>query len=466
MEELEDILRKRATRNTSEDSLYAPHPEPDGSADVCPRCGDRGWFTTDVPVGHQEFGRVVTCQCQQQRIDDERHTRLLRYSNLEYLARFTFETLTPRGRSGDQESQDLFEEAHRAALEYAENPSGWLVFSGPNGSGKTHLAAAIGNRRIDGGHVVFYSHVSDLLDHLRATFSPASETAYSDLFEQVKNIPLLILDGLGSHSTSPWAEEKLQQVINHRYDVGLPTIITVTGPLEDLEQFILSRLRTEGLSRIMELQSPVPDRTRRLGRIETQMLQRMTFESFDVRGNNPTAGQRASLEGAHQAAKNFAADPDGWLTLLGNTGVGKTHLAVAIAVEQMKRGNPAFFVLVSDLLDHLRFTFSPESTVTYDHVFEEVKNTPLLILDDLGRQHNTPWAVEKLYQIIVHRYNSRAPTVITAVSDLAETRDPIASRIKDPSLSQLIIIEVPDYRDKKRSWQGQRRSSVKRKATR
>ena len=58
----------------------------------------------------------------------------------------------------------------------------------------------------------------------------------------------------------------------------------------------------------------------------------------------------------------------------------------------------ALFTFVPDLLDHLRATYSPNSPVQYDQLFEQVKSTPLLILDDLGAETSTPWAKEKLYQ--------------------------------------------------------------------
>ena len=119
----------------------------------------------------------------------------------------------------------------RPRRDFAEAPEGWLVILGPHGSGKTILAAAAANRCIDRGHVVFFSHVPDLLDHLRATFSPTSDIAYSELFEQVKSTPILVLDGLGSHSTTPWAEEKLGQIINHRYNAALPTVVTTAASL-------------------------------------------------------------------------------------------------------------------------------------------------------------------------------------------------------------------------------------------
>jgi DNA replication protein DnaC len=452
MENLGDILKR----------LDATRPSPDGSsdgrrmeapsqpADVCRICGGRGWYTPDVPAGHPSFGRIVTCDCQKERLIEERSTRLLRYSNLGHLTRFTFDTLDARGRADDPESQRLFGNACETAVEYADNPAGWLIFTGPNGSGKTHLAAAIANRAIQQGHVVFFVHVPDLLDHLRATYAPASDISYSEMFDQVVNTPLLILDGLGSQSTTPWAQEKLHQIINHRFNAQLPTIVTTALDLEELDPYIRTRLQSPGLGRILEVRSRQPAQVHRLGRIEPEMLRRMTFETFDMRGNNTSDAHRRSLEAACQFAKNYAADPDGWLTIFGETGVGKTHLAVAIASERMRQGQPVFFAFVPELLDYLRYTFTPESRVTYDRIFDEIKNTALLILDDLGQENSSPWAYEKLYQIIVHRHNTRLPTVITSMVDFSEERGPISSRVQDPSVSQLIRIDAPDYRIKER----------------
>ena len=458
MENLGDILRRLATaRNISGGDPPAQAADDLGErSDSCDVCAGRGLFTPNVPAGHPDFGRVLTCRCQGDRLTAERSARLLRYSNVGHLARFTFDTLDPRGRADDPESRGLFNEAYHTALEYAEDPVGWLVLAGPSGAGKTHLAAAIANRCIDSGHVVFFVHVPDLLDHLRATFAPTSEISYSDLFEQVRTTPLLIMDGLGSHSSTPWAQEKLHQIVNHRHNAELPTVLTTSTDIAELDPYLKSRFEAPDLSRIVAVRRREPEPVHLLGRIEPEMLRRMTFETFDVRGNNPGAKQRGSLEGAYQCARNYAADPHGWLTLFSDTtGVGKTHLAVAIAVERMGRGDRVFFAFVPELLDYLRYTFTPESRITYDRVFDEVKNTPLLILDDLGRERSSPWAEEKLYQIIVHRHNARRPTIITSAIDFDPVDDdretgPISSRIRDLSIGDLIRIEAPDYRNKDR----------------
>ncbi len=171
----------------------------------------------------------------------------------------------------------------------------------------------------------------------------------------------------------------------------------------------------------------------------------MTFDNFDWKRVNLPPEQRENLKEAYRLALDFAKAPDGWLVFQGINGCGKTHLAAAIANYLLKEGKPVKFEVVPDLLDHLRLTFSPESTVSYDQLFEEVKNAPLLILDDLGKQSTTPWAQEKLYQVINHRYNFRLPTVVTTNCTTDELDSPISSRFVDPKISIFFNITAPDY---------------------
>ncbi len=451
MESLGDIL-KRLGDTTSGRRVAAggsqPHapPGPEEQTPACPACGGRGWFTPEAPAGHPDFGRVVTCECQRERIAEERTARLLRYSNIGHLTRFTFDALNTEGLSSDSDSRAAFREAYAAAAAYAEapEPEGWLVLAGPTGSGKTHLSAAIANRCIENGKTVFFAHVPDLLDHLRASFGPDSEVSYTELFEQVRSAPMLVLDELDARGSTPWAHEKLRQIVNHRCSAQLPTVVT-TGGVDELDPYIAARLRSAG--RVVPLPGARPqDPLHRLGAIEPEMLRRMTFDTFDVRGNNPDDDQQKSLNAAFKVAKSYAEDPDGWLTLFGEAGVGKTHLAVAIASARIEAGHPVFFAFVPDLLDHLRYTFMPDSRVTYDRLFDEVKGAELLLLDDLGKERTSPWAQEKLYQIIVHRHNARLPTIVTTSLDFTKEKESIASRFRDGSVVDMHRIEAPDYR--------------------
>jgi DNA replication protein DnaC len=126
-----------------------------------------------------------------------------------------------------QDDLKTLRKAVSAAVAFAEKPQGWLVFLGGPFSGKTHLAAAIGNHHIDLGGQSIMVEISELLDYLRQTFSPKSDVSFDRRFNEIKSTSLLLLDDLKeSGSSSVWAEDKLSQILNYRYYANLPTVIT------------------------------------------------------------------------------------------------------------------------------------------------------------------------------------------------------------------------------------------------
>ncbi len=370
---------------------------------------------------------------------------LQQFSNLGALSRLTFENLQPQGRPG-KEPVANFPRAFEAAREYAEQPEGWLILVGPNGCGKTHLACAIANLRLQKAEPVFYIVTADLLDHLRAAFHPNSDTEHDSLFEQVKNVPLLILDDLTMTVNTPWAKGKLEQLLNHRYNLQLPTVITTYVPVDEIDDSISGHLLDQNLCNIYIIGKSKSNALDRLDGMQLQLLRDMTFQNFDSRRMNLSSEERDNLGNAFKVAKNFAEYPQGWLVFLGVNGCGKTHLAASIANHLRARGEPPLFIVVPDLLDHLRSAFSPDSKNSYDSLFEMIRKAPVLLLDDFGEQCTTPWAQEKLYQLINYRYNARLATVITTSYPLEDIEARISSRLVDPSISLVFNIRVPDYR--------------------
>ncbi|MBM2824643.1 MAG: dnaC [Dehalococcoidales bacterium] len=414
-------------------------------AATCPVCKGVKFVYPLLPSGKTDFSQVVPCRCTEKGPDAIRQTRLQRYSNLGALTRLTFDKLLPRGRSENPLEQERFSQAYQAAHAFAAEPKGCLVLSGPSGSGKTHLAAAIANHRIANNQPVFYVTTPDLLDHLRASFSPSSEMPYDEFFEQVRNTPLLILDDLGAQSSTTWAKEKLEQLLNYRLNNQLPTVIVSILPIAELEDRMRTRLTAPGFSQIYEIGEEASASLIYGWPPGFELEKSMTFDNFDWKRVNLPLEQRQNLEAAFERAVNFAKSPDGWTVFQGVNGCGKTHLAAAIVNYRYQHRQPALFVVVPDFLDHLRSTFSPESKTSYDQLFETVKNTPLLVLDDFGRQTTAPWPKEKLYQVINHRYNARLPTVVTTNLSTDEMDSPISSRFVDPKISVLFNITVPDY---------------------
>jgi DNA replication protein DnaC len=78
-------------------------------------------------------------------------------------------------------------------------------------------------------------------------------------------------------------------------------------------------------------------------------------------------------------------------------------------------------------------------------VFEQVRNVPLLILDDLGSQTGTPWAEEKLFQLLNYRYNACLPTVITTSLTVTAMDARLASRLTDPQVSTILLMGRFDF---------------------
>jgi DNA replication protein DnaC len=429
----------------------------------CPHCQGLGYLRNDVPLGHPDFGKVDICTCRHKQIAKQVGQRLFALSNLEELHHLTFENFKPRGRVGLAPLQaDSLERAFNHANQFSQNLNGWLLLQGPFGCGKTHLAAAIGNFAVSMGVPTLFLTIPDLLDTLRFAFD-SPDTTFEKRFEEIRNAPLLILDDFGTQNATNWAQEKLFQIINFRYINHLPLVVTTNLALEEIEARISSRLRDpELVTRVQILATDFRDPMDDTGYsdLSSLSLQRgRTFATFDSRkGEGIPAKDLKSLEKAFQFARQFAEKPSGWLVFTGPHGSGKTHLAAAISFYRADLGERPIFVVVPDLLDHLRATFSPSSAVSYDRRFEEVKTTPLLILDDLGTQSTTAWAREKLYQLFNYRYNAELPTVITTSDTLDEIDPRLRSRILDTRLCTISGISVPSYRGSPRRGKSGSRS--------
>ncbi len=426
----------------------APSGGPGGDADVCPRCGGVGWLGRDVPVGHPDFGKAFPCDCIAGELASRRLSSLEHLTQIADLSEMTFEHFHVEAPGNSPEQIRSLRSAYAAAREYADNPSGWLVLHGGFGCGKTHLAAAIVNEHLRRGRSALFIVVPDLLDQLRATFSAESDETYVARFDAVRDAPLLVLDDLGTQATTPWAGEKLFQILNHRYNARLPTVITSNRDLEELDGRLRSRLGHFGLVRPVEIKAldyrgGVVRQGAELSSL--QVHSDCTFDSWDARVGELKPELAANLARALDLARRFAGEPSGWLVFTGQYGCGKTHLAAAIANQRVAEGGTSLFVVVPDLLDHLRATFSPTSRIAYDTRFDEVRSAELLVLDDLGTESATPWAREKLYQILNHRYAARLPTVITTASSLKDLHPRLRSRMLDRRRCVVFELLVPPY---------------------
>ena len=165
----------------------------------------------------------------------------------------------------------------------------------------------------------------------------------------------------------------------------------------------------------------------------------MRFHTWRDRGN-------LSLSLAYFTAKGMARGNLSWgnlLILAGPTGVGKTHLALAIAWEWFDDGFRVLFTRVDDLLDRLRRGYDDSS---YHQTLDFIRCCGLLVLDDLGAEHAKEWAGERIDRIVDWRYLDRMPLVVTTNAKSEDLAPRVASRLADHSCSVVAQIDVEDYR--------------------
>lgn len=206
----------------------------------CPECDGVGWFRPRLPLDHPDARTLIPCRCTQAKRTHKRIAQLRAMSHLEAFADKTFATF-------NQFAPGL-QVAYQRAQAFVQQPQSWLTLLGPCGCGKTHLAAAIAHAALDAEVPALFVVVPDLLDHLRSTYSPASEVRYDKLFDTVRSVEVLILDDLGTESATPWAREKLYQLINHRYNHRLATVFTSNVRLEQLDPRVASRMHDPALN--------------------------------------------------------------------------------------------------------------------------------------------------------------------------------------------------------------------------
>lgn len=174
-----------------------------------------------------------------------------------------------------------------------------------------------------------------------------------------------------------------------------------------------------------------------------------TLGNFDPYANPP--GTMKAVEKVEEYLKNWDENRElgRSLYLSGDVGTGKTHLAVAVMNELIrKRRVPSLFVTVPELLDNLRGAYMVPGR-DLDEWMEAVKNADLLVLDDLGSEKPTDWVRERIFVIVNHRYREALPTIFTSnigPKDLgAKLGERTASRII-AMCEEGIDIEGDDYR--------------------
>ena len=172
-----------------------------------------------------------------------------------------------------------------------------------------------------------------------------------------------------------------------------------------------------------------------------------TFENFKA--------ENEELKKALLKARGFVEkfpDVEQGLMFVGPVGVGKTHLAAAIANELINNLYSVVFGNVTDLITLIRSTYSKEADITEAEIIKTfTEDTDLLIIDDLGKENVSEYTATILYQIINRLYEYEKPLIITTNFNssmlkrkFGEKGDAIVSRIAE--MCEFVKISSDDWR--------------------
>jgi DNA replication protein DnaC len=211
---------------------------------ACPVC--KGFGVVETPGG-----KAVTCRC---RIVDlgEARMRAAQIPSRYMSCQIKNYDVTP-------DSHPSHARARMAARRFIEEwPRRYgLLFVGPVGVGKTHLAAAILRQLVEEcGVRGIFCDFSDLLERIQATFSKANSDSADDVLAPYRDADLLVLDELGARRPTPWVQDVLYGLINTRYNRERVTIATsnfMDSPRRAGEETLEGRIGVTVRSRLYDM---------------------------------------------------------------------------------------------------------------------------------------------------------------------------------------------------------------------
>lgn len=181
----------------------------------CEFCQGTGWIVDNVE------GRSLAKRC---RCFMERQANiLLEQANIP--RRYTHCTF---------DNFEIHDDSHRHAIKISKQfvknypvQDVGLLFIGPCGVGKTHLAVATMNELIQKKKThCYFIDFRDLIRKIQSSYSPDSPLTDSDIFAQIFQQDVLVLDELGAKRTTAWVEETVFYIINTRYNNKKLTLFT------------------------------------------------------------------------------------------------------------------------------------------------------------------------------------------------------------------------------------------------
>jgi len=205
----------------------------------CSICNDTE-FVHPVIDGKPDYTKVVSCQCVRAEKDKKKQDALVSYCEIpEKGQQMTFDNFTIC--TGNRYAFDIC-----LAIAKGESEYNFITLLGKTTRGKTHLAMAICNYRLKEKQPAKYTYVPLLLEELKAGFKKDGDDSYLSRYNVLLNVPLLLLDDLGVENATPWAQEKLDTLVDYRLMHKLTTVVTTNLQLNEVSFRIRARLKRDG----------------------------------------------------------------------------------------------------------------------------------------------------------------------------------------------------------------------------
>lgn len=178
-------------------------------------------------------------------------------------------------------------------------------------------------------------------------------------------------------------------------------------------------------------------------------LDKCTFETFktscypDVADSVLGVSQREHMTNVFEYCKEWAKDfsrRSSGLIMLGKTGLGKTHLSLAIAGTVIDKGYNVYYGSVQNIMNRLEKEHFGKS-IDEVSIAEDLYESDLLILDDLGAEFSTQFTVAQLYNILNTRMINSLPVIISTNLSMQEIEDKYSQRVASRLVGNTIPIQ-------------------------
>ena len=161
------------------------------------------------------------------------------------------------------------------------------------------------------------------------------------------------------------------------------------------------------------------ERMERIARMKASGLQDRALRDYNFAND---LGYNPEIAKAHAYVEHFAemeASSTG-LLLWGDVGTGKSFFAGCIANALIERGIPVLMTNFARILNTLTGMYAEDR----NRFIDSFENYRLLVLDDLGMERGTEFALEQVFNVIDSRYRSKKPMIVTTNLTLGELKQP------------------------------------------